>query len=461
MYASLAPAGAGHHKDEILDRLAGHTNVAQYVSFDPELRQRHAWIHGHAPNAAFGGPAEAVAALLAASPEDSVNVRSFEPHHPKSREFVYGIRGTDAVLEHLRRLSAQGLYTIVNETIDVDDGGVSGVAHGGVVEFAPGDTPRAVEKAGTTAMPREEAMRAFEIVYGFRPALPERPELRVEFSIHPLRRGYRHDHTVVWEEETLPGGPEHAEIVWPSLFSRMVGDKAFGLLVAHLAGLPVPETTVFPRRTAPFRFGEETGIAEPWIRTCPTEQVPGKFTTRRGWMDPYALMQREDPAGTAIASIIAQRGVDARYSGALLAQPDGEVLVEGVSGYGDPFMVGERAPEPIPAGIVAEVRELYARAHRALGPVRCEWVHDGERAWAVQLHRGASVSQGRTIYPGDAPRWHRFDVALGIGELRTLIDRVRDTGEGVVVVGRIGVTSHFGDLLRRARIPSRLEAPGD
>jgi len=29
----------------------------------------------------------------------------------------------------------------------------------------------------------------------------------------------------------------------------------------------------------------------------------------------------------------------------------------------------------------------------------------------------------------------------------------------VVLVGNVGITSHFGDLLRGARIPSRIERP--
>jgi hypothetical protein len=51
-------------------------------------------------------------------------------------------------------------------------------------------------------------------------------------------------------------------------------------------------------------------------------------------------------------------------------------------------------------------------------------------------------------------------VAEGIGALRELIAGVDGSGDGVVLVGRVGVTSHFGDLLRRARVPSRIEEPG-
>ena len=442
-------------KDEVLDRLARHANVAQFISFSPQLEQRFAWIRDREPNTMFASTEDAAAAILTAAPEASVNVRSYEPHDPKSREFVYGVTRVEEVVGHVRRLAAEGLHTIVNETVDVNDGGVSGVSHGSVVEFAPGDTPRAVEKPGTAALPRAIAQRMFETIYGFRAAIPGDLGLRVEFSVHPLRRGFRNDHTIVWELEELPNGPEEAHIGWPNNFSRMIGDKTYGLLVAWLIGLPVPATTVFSRQLAPFSFGEDTGTSEPWLRTAPREQTPGKFTTRRGWTDPYRLMHDEDPADTAIASVLAQRGVDARWSGALLSQPDGAVLIEGTSGFGDAFMVGERVPEPLPTAVIRDIQDLYARTSADLGPVRFEWVHDGRRVWIVQLHKGASITQGRTIVPGAAAHWHRFDVKLGIGALREVIANAGS--DGVVLVGQIGVTSHFGDVLRRARVPSRIE----
>ena len=102
---------------------------------------------------------------------------------------------------------------------------------------------------------------------------------------------------------------------------------------------------------------------------------------------------------------------------------------------------------------------VYRRASERLGPVRCEWVHDGDTVWVVQLHKGASTSQGRVIVPGQSAHDHRFDVTRGIDALRALIERVKGTRDGIVLVGHVGVTSHFGDLLRHARIPSRLEDP--
>ena len=140
------------HKDAILDRLARRHNVAQFISFDADLRQRHACIRGYDRNHRFKSLGEAVGAILDASPEKSVNIRSFEPDRPKSREFVYGRKTTQSVERNLRRLAAEGMLTIVNETVDVNDGGVSGVAFGDLLEFAPGDTPRCVEKPGTASI---------------------------------------------------------------------------------------------------------------------------------------------------------------------------------------------------------------------------------------------------------------------------------------------------------------------
>jgi hypothetical protein len=453
---------SGHQKDVILDQLACWANVAQFVSFGPDLSQRFAWLRDRTPNLAFASLDEAVAALLAASPEHSVNIRSYEPDAPKAREFLYGRTDPAEIAAEVRRLATAGLSTIINETVDIEDGGVSGVAYGDVLEFAPGDTPRCVEKPGTAALPRRLGLRLLETVYGFVPALPDRPELRMEFSLHPLRRGVRHTHTILWETEEpgpAPETPSPANIVWPNRFSRHMGDKAFGLLIADSFGLPVPHTQVIPRRLAPFTFGADTGNAEIWIRTCPREQMPGLFTTRRGWLDPYRLLTVEDPHGTAIASVLCQKGVDARFSGALVAQPGGEPLIEGVAGHGDDFMTGRRPPETLPHDILRDIRATYERAAAALGPVRFEWVHDGARVWIVQLHRGGSTSSGRVVHPGEAEHYHSFEASEGIEALRELIGKVQGTGDGIVIIGRVGVTSHLGDLLRRARIPSRIEEP--
>ncbi|HAF23993.1 MAG TPA: hypothetical protein DCK93_13985 [Blastocatellia bacterium] len=442
-------------KDTVLTRLAEVANVAQFVSFGPDLKQRYAKIRKYDVDHSFGSVGAAAAALLKSA--GSVNVRSFEPNNAKSREFIYGLTTEQQVTSEVGRLASLGLFTIINETIDINDGGVSGVALGNLVEFAPGDTPRCVEKPGTVSLPEKIAFDLLEKVYGFPPDLSRySTSERVEFSLHPIRRGVKHDHTIVWELEEVGGFETRAEIFWPNRFSRFIGDKAFGLLLADALGLPIPATKVFARSLPPFTFGKTTGSGETWIRTCPVEQDPGRYTTHRGWLDPFELLAREDPDGTKIASVLAQEGVNAEYSGSLIVEQEGEVKVEGVPGYGDDFMLG-RTIGLLPKPVKESVFDLYREAAEQLGPVRLEWVHDGEKPWIVQLHKGATASLGNTIYPGEALVFHRFDVQEGIESLRELIRRVRNVDEGVIIVGEVGITSHLGDLLRKAKIPSRIE----
>jgi hypothetical protein len=444
-------------KDEMLSRLAAEANVAQFVSFGPghDLPQRHSCLRGHPAGHRFATAEEAVGALLALAPAGSVNVRSFRAGAPKGGPLSYGLTRRGDVMAVLRARAAEGLHTIANETVDVDDGGVSGVALGGLVEFAPGDTPRSVERPGTVALPHGQAVALLRTVYGFTPDLDDRPGERVEFSLHPLAAGVRQTHTIVWEREPVDPVRLASRVTWPNRFSRLLGDKAFGLLVADLLGLPVPATTVVGRRVAPFSFGRPTGSGERWTRTCPAEPVPGRFPTQRGWRDPYALLAAEDPSGTAIAAVLAQEGVPARWSGAALPGSADGLLVEGVAGSGEDLMLARRAPARLPDRVVHDVRRVGDRAAAALGPVRFEWAHDGADAWVVQLHLATATTTGATIHPGTPSRWRRVDPSLGLEHLRQLIATVAPD-EGIELTGDVGVTSHAGDLLRRAAIPSRL-----
>lgn len=452
----LLDTQAGLHKDRVLDAAAAYGNVAQFVSFSPELAVRFSRIRGFQPNHSFASVSEAVAALLKSSPEGSVNVRSYHPEHPKSREFVYDLRTQREVIEHVTRLAGQSLFMIVNEKIDVNDGGVSGVVVGDVIEFSPGDTPRCVERAGVASLSRKLGLDILSIVYGFRPALEFAPGLRVEFSLHPLVRGVRAGHTILWEIESVGQVESSAQCSWPNNFSRFLGDKAFGLLVGDIIGLPVPKTTVVCRHVAPFHFGTSTGSGEVWLRTCPAEQVPGRFPTTRGWHDPFTLLARQDPTGEAIVSVLAQEGVDAAFSGALGTAADGSLLVEGTSGRGDAFMVGAKEPEALPLGVVESVQGLYSAAVFRLGPVRIEWAYDGKRTWVLQLHPGIMESAGNVIYPGEPEQFHEFRVEAGLEALRSLTETAKGKSHGIVLIGNVGVTSHFGDVLRRARVPSRI-----
>src|SRR6266566_7543625 len=455
--------GLDHYKDAILDDLAESANVAQFISCAPDaaIGQRFSRVAGFKPNTLFGSVEEAVRVLLEASPDHSVNVRSFDPRQPKANEFIYGLRSVDAAVITIRRLATAGLHTIVNETIDVADGGVSGVAYGNVLEFAPGDTPRAVEKPGTVSFPRDLGQRVLEVIYGFRPELSYPPEIRVEFSLHPLRRGVRREHTIVWEIERLDVPDLSANLRWPNLFSRMLGDKAFGLVIADAQGLPVPATIAIPRRLPPFTFGRPTGTGETWIRTCPLEPVPGKYTTEHHWRDPFALLEKEDEGGSGIASVLAQEGVESAFSGGAAIDSNGQAVVEGVPGSGEDFMLGRQAPLPLPTRVVERVTEAIKYASQRVGPVDIEWVLDPKgTVWFVQLRQGVSSIHGDVVYPGSPKVVHRFNVEDGLEAFRALVVQCEGTADGIVLVGEVGVTSHFGDVVRKAKIPTRIERGG-
>jgi hypothetical protein len=448
-------------KDRSLDELARVGNVAQFVSFAPgggHATQQFSRISGFGPNHVFATNYDAIAALLASSPDGTINLRSFTPDSPRSRDFHYGIADADEAHSIATRLSREGLFVIANETVDVFDGGVSGVIQGGVIEFAPDDTPRCVEKEGVASLPIAWGLSIIRCVYGFQPDIVDAGRGRLEFSIHPKPRGWRKTHTLMWEYEASDSAPVGANLVWPNRFSRHIGDKVFGLVVANAMGLSVPKTTVFARRVAPFSFGEPTGSFEVWTRTCPIEQEPGRFTTVKGWIDPFKLLSIEDPSGNAIASVLSQSAVQARFSGAAITDRDGRPVIEGVRGEGDRFMLGERPPERLPAQVVADVQKTYADTVSAIGAVRFEWVHDGERVWIVQLHKGGTDSDVAMLVPGEAAEWAIFKASQGLENLRNFLAGLPDN-VGVQIEGEVGLTSHFADLLRKTRRPARISRP--
>jgi hypothetical protein len=453
--------GMALHKDEVLNSLAATANVAQFVSFRPSskgaMSQSYCRVAGYPENHRFVDVKEAVAALLAASSDKMVNVRSYEPSSPRSREFVYGLETVESVLEIISRLSTENLHLIVNETIDIHDGGVSGVLQGQLIEFAPDDTPRCVEKPGIASLPMHMGERILHTVYGFSPDLNFPPNARVEFSVHPKKRGYHQRHTIVWEFEPDVSDFLPAAVHWPNRFSQHLGDKVYGLLVADSLGLPVPKTTVIARRTAPFIFGRETGSAEVWTRTSPREPQPGLYTTVKGWIDPFTLLKEEDPDGQNIRSVLCQAAVRAKFSGAAVAGPKGHVIIEGRRGEGDLFMLGHQPPENLPTFVVENVQATYKVLSNRLGPVRFEWVHDGDIVWIVQLHCGATGSEADVVVPGEAASWIEFDVAEGLDALRKKLISVEDD-QGLLILGEVGLTSHVADLLRKAKHPARLKA---
>ena len=456
-----------YFKDEILDSLSKVGNVAQFVSFgaDITLPQRFSRVKGFEPNFYFSTPEKAIANLLETSPEGTVNIRSFSPGNPKGEPLVYGLRDIDEIKKILHQKALENKITIVNETINITDGGVSGVLIGNVLEFSPGDTPKCVDKPGVCRLSRQLGLHILENVYGFHPLLNFPLPYRVEFSIHPQKRGLRQEHTILWELEEVNAPDMEPEMSWPNNFSRLLGDKAYGLLIADAIGLPVPLTTVITRQIAPFTLGRKTGTAEIWLRTCPEFRVPGKYPTFFGWRDPFLLMAEEDAKLEKnrdlcqIVSVLSQEAVHPEFSGSLLTtHADGsEPFIEGVSGRGDLFMVGEVAPMSLPNEVKTAVKKIYDMAFKILGPIEIEWVHDGEKAWVVQLHKSKTMTVSEIIYPGEPKGFFRFQVKEGLEALRKLIPRLKEEALGIILVGDIGITSHFGDIVRKAEIPARLE----
>ena len=376
-------------KDEALDQLAECVNVAQFVSYSPSPdgpQQTFARILGDSPNQQYKNVRMAIERLFEQGADGKVNIRSYIPDDPQSKPFDYGLSNVDSVEQLVNKRTADGLDVIVNETINISDGGVSGVVESGIAEFSPDDTPRCVEKPGTASLPLSWAIQLIETVYGFRPEIDVEKDVRLEFSVHPRPRGWRGTHTLGWEIQHIGTHALHPTLSWPNRFSRFIGDKAYGLLMANLAGVPVPATIVHHRPIDSFSFGRDTGSTDVWVRTCPAIQHPGKYATKHGWIDPYQLMAEEDPNPSRITdpdtgedrsdfivpSAIVQSGVDPEYSGSFNVNAEGKRTVEGVAGSGDAFMLGDQLPVPLPDDVENAVLATYEKLRSAFGEVRVE-----------------------------------------------------------------------------------------
>jgi hypothetical protein len=211
-----------------------------------------------------------------------------------------------------------------------------------------------------------------------------------------------------------------------------------------------------PAEGRPLRLRARDGVpTEVWTRTCPIEPHPGLYTTVKGWTDPFALLQIEDPSDRVLASVLRQDAVAAGHSGAAIVGAEGQLTIEGRRGEGDKLMLGLQKPEQLPGHVADDVRAVHQRLSAALGPVRLEWVHDGMRVWVVQLNLGATASTGSTLVPGDAKTWVRFPVERGLVRLRDTL-KALPVGAGIILVGEVGLTSHIADLVRKRGSPARL-----
>jgi hypothetical protein len=262
--------------------------------------------------------------------------------------------------------------------------------------------------------------------------------------------GQRQQNTLVWELEDMGNASPAPSWDWPNRFSKYIGDKTFGLVLADALGARVPHTQVIGR-TVFFSFGTPTHSPVKWTRTAPPEQQPGKFITTRGYTDPFAIMAEDQGA---IAAVLVQQEVPFAYSGAAIS--NNGLHIEGVAGAGDEFMIGKKKPEQLPQEVIDKVTQLYNHLAQQLGPVRFEWVYDGVNVWIVQLHRGTVTSTREVIVTGTPPSFERFTInPNNLEEFRQKVQDAKKNGYGLEVAGQFGITSHIGDILRTACVPSK------
>lgn len=436
-------------------------NTAKFISITPNKKIKHIYID---KNYTYNGDLKkCILDLITSSNSKSINIRSFSLTSMKGHSLVYGKKkdDIDEIIRIIQENCELNKYSIINETIDINDGGVSGVVLGNIIEFAPNDTPKCVEKPQVCFLEKNMGISILKTVYGFPLKLNFEDQYRVEFSIHPKREGLCNDHTVIWEFEEVTQVKYDTKIKWPNKFSKFIGDKTFGLLIADYLGFNVPHTTVISRNIAPFSFGKETGIKEKWIRTSPIIKEPGKYYTGDRWIDPFILMEKEEIKGSNhvnIAAILSQSAVEPVYSGAAIINQDKiNDVIEGVPGKGDNFMVGLHKNHDLPVDLVFKLEVLLddiRKYHSILGNVSIEWVYDGIYIWIVQLNQVESISTGPIIVSGTPTKYKQFFIEDGLEKLRYLIDEIKDKNIGIELIGDVGICSHFGDVLRQANIPS-------
>jgi hypothetical protein len=436
-------------------------NIARYISIAPDMKIRYIYIDKEYEYK--GDLRECIIDLIEYSSSKSVNIRSFSIEAMKGNELIYGKKADDIdeIMNIIHKNCDANKYSIINETIDVNDGGVSGVVFGNIIEFAPNDTPKCVEKPNVCFLERNMGIHILKIVYGFAPEVKFDDVYRVEFSLHPQREGICKEHTIIWEYEEFDKYKYDTKIQWPNKFSQFIGDKTFGLIIADYLGFNVPYTTVISRNVAPFSFGKETGLKEKWIRTAPIDKEPGKYYTGDKWTDPFNLMENEEDKGDNeinIAAILSQSAVEPIYSGgAIIYKNKDNDVIEGVAGTGDDFMLGTNEKTALPNDILDNVKELLdsiREYYPILGAVSIEWVFDGNKIWLVQLNQIKNIGGGRIIVFGSPTSYEKFYVKNGLEQLRQKIKEVKDKNIGIELVGDVGLSSHFGDVLRQANIPS-------
>lgn len=291
---------------------------------------------------------------------------------------------------------------------------------------------------------------------------------RIEFSTHPELSGYLHQNVVIWEEEDYSYKEDVANIFWPNDFSKLIGDKAYGLLIAHLHGFNVPHTQVFvrSRKIKPFSFGcERQADNLVFTRTCPAVPVHGKFSTVDYYHDPYDLMEQDDPEGNTVVSCLMQDAINATYSGKCIGQgaESDSPIVEGVRGFGMSYMEGKQNPDTLDKAVVSRIGDVYRQIkynlkYRLSPDVSFEFVLDQRnRGFIVQLQLTSNlfntVSGEINLKDIDRPLLEFNATSQSLDDLRNLVSTAEKEDKGIRVLGNVGLTSHIADILRNSRVP--------
>ena len=71
----------------------------------------------------------------------------------------------------------------------------------------------------------------------------------------------------------------------------------------------------------------------------------------------------------------------------------------------------------------------------------------------MQLNQIRNVSDGTVIVEGKVSSYEKFYVSEGLEGLRNKIKEL-DSDTGIELIGNVGISSHFGDVLRQNKIPS-------
>lgn len=401
--------------------------------------------------------------LLIKSRNNRVNVRSYtDDLSSKSNPFVYGLYHIDDVLDEVAKLRQQGYNIIVNETIDKDDGGVSGVIYNGIMEFAPRETPRTVEKSdGIARLPSKLGLNLLKKVYNFGKydvdldiLVDNLKDIRTEFSVHPTG-----NKLTVWDlEPSFTNTNYKCRISTESRMSELIGHKTFGLLVADCLGLKVPKTRVKNVYIPDFEFGglEGEGV---FTRTAPSDRTPGKFATMEGYCDSSILMNGYVP------TVLYQDKIEVAYSGTALCKKNQKTVIEGVKGIGSNFMLGKEPPGDLPIEIIYKVEEEVDRVFNRLEEfsildedILLEWGVKDDSVVIFQLvfKNEDCRPRGEYIVEPDTTEdieYTEFYVENGVEGLLELLET---NPKGVILKGNVGYGSHLCDILRERKIVSKI-----